>query len=97
MCIPKIAVCGAFNIGVDSNDPKTPPLEIVNVPPCISAIESFPFLALSEKSRIDFSTSANFKLSASLITGTTRPLSVETATPHPDNHDKQYHFHQSKH
>ena len=58
-----------------------PPFEMVKVPPCISSIDNFPFLALSEYSSIDFSISGSDFVSASLITGTTRPLSVETATP----------------
>jgi hypothetical protein len=27
--MPKIAVCGAFKIGVDNRDPKMPPFDIV--------------------------------------------------------------------
>ena len=79
--MPSIAVCGAFKIGVDNKDPKTPPFEIVNVPPCISSIVNLLSLAFSEYSRIDFSSSGRDLVSASFIIGTTRPLSVETATP----------------
>ena len=79
--MPKIAVCGALRMGVDNNDPKIPPLETVKVPPCISSIDNFPSLAFSAYSEIDFSISEIDFMSASLITGTTSPLSVETATP----------------
>ena len=34
--------CGAFRIGVDISEPKTPPLVMVKVPPCMSAIASLP-------------------------------------------------------
>ena len=34
--------CGALRIGEDINDPYTPPLEMVNVPPWRSSIESVP-------------------------------------------------------
>ena len=44
MCIPKIAVCVAFKIGVYNNDPKTPPLEIV--------IRPMMYLALSYDHRL---------------------------------------------
>lgn len=46
-CIPKIADCGGFKIGVPIKDPNTPPLEIVKVPPAISSaviLPSFPLL-----------------------------------------------------
>jgi hypothetical protein len=44
-CIPRIADCGGLIIGVPNNEPNTPPLLIVNVPPSISSIESEPFFA----------------------------------------------------
>jgi hypothetical protein len=37
-------------IGVDSNDPKTPPLVIVKVPPTISSKANFSAFALAAKS-----------------------------------------------
>ena len=41
-CIPKIADCGGLMIGVPKSDPKTPPLEMVKVPPSISSTLSWP-------------------------------------------------------
>lgn len=44
-CMPRIADCGGLMIGVPNNEPKTPPLLMVNVPPSISSIASEPFFA----------------------------------------------------
>ncbi len=43
--MPRIALCGALTIGVESSEPNTPPLVIVNVPPVSSSIESWPVRA----------------------------------------------------
>ena len=40
--IPRIADCGGLIIGVPIKDPKTPPFEMVNVPPSISSIARSP-------------------------------------------------------
>ena len=40
--MPRMALCGGLRIGVDSSEPKTPPLVIVNVPPCRSATVILP-------------------------------------------------------
>ena len=45
-CMPRMADCGMLMIGVPNNDPKTPPLEMVKVPPVISSRASAPSLAL---------------------------------------------------
>ena len=37
VCMPRIALCGGFTIGVENNEPNVPPLVIVNVPPCRSS------------------------------------------------------------
>ena len=37
-CIPKMAVWGKLIIGVPINEPNTPPLEIVKVPPAMSSM-----------------------------------------------------------
>ena len=58
-----------------------PPLVIVNVPPCISSILSWPSRARLPKSAIVFSMPAMESWSASRTTGTTRPFSVPTAMP----------------
>ena len=31
--MPRMPLCGGLRIGVESSEPKTPPLEIVKVPP----------------------------------------------------------------
>jgi len=46
-CMPRMADCGGLMIGVPINEPKTPPLLIVNVPPSISSTARSPFLAYS--------------------------------------------------
>ena len=81
LCIPRTADWGGFKIGVDNKEPNIPPFEMVKVPPCISSIDNLPSLAFSEYSVIFNSISAIERFPASLTTGTTRPLSVETATP----------------
>ena len=45
LCIPRMATCGGFIIGVASKEPKTPPFVIVKVPPCISSKDNLPVLA----------------------------------------------------
>lgn len=79
-CIPKIALCGGLIIGVPINDPNTPPLLIVKVPPSISSIAIAPRRAFSPNAASAISMSAKFLLSTFLRTGTTRPLGVATAT-----------------
>ena len=49
LCIPRTPDWGGFNIGVDNIEPYTPPLLIVNVPPCKSSIDKEPLFALSDK------------------------------------------------
>ncbi len=36
--MPRIALCGAFTIGVDMSEPNTPPLVMVKVPPVRSSM-----------------------------------------------------------
>jgi hypothetical protein len=80
-CTPSIALCGGLMIGVDSIEPKTPPLEIENVPPVNSSIVSFPSCARLPKSAIRFSISANVSSPASRRMGTTSPRGLATAMP----------------
>ena len=68
-------------MGVDNSEPNTPPLDTVKVPPVNSSMVSLPSRARTPKSRICASTSAMLMKSASRSTGTTRPDSVDTATP----------------
>ncbi len=44
--MPRIALCGAFTIGVDSSEPNTPPLVMVKVPPVRSSSAMVPSRAL---------------------------------------------------
>lgn len=46
-CIPKIALWGGLIIGVPNTDPKTPPFEMVNVPPSMSSTASLLSRALT--------------------------------------------------
>ena len=41
-CMPRMPDCGGFRIGVESSEPNTPPLVMVNVPPLSSWSASFP-------------------------------------------------------
>ena len=49
--MPRIALCGGLTIGVESSEPNTPPLVIVNVPPVSSSIVILPSRARSAKPR----------------------------------------------
>ena len=49
-----MADCGGLMIGVDSIEPKTPPLEMEKVPPVSSSIEILPSLAFWPYSAIFF-------------------------------------------
>jgi len=53
--MPRIALYGGLMIGVPIMEPKTPPLETVNVPPAISSNSIFPSLALLLKLSNSFS------------------------------------------
>ena len=79
--MPRIADCGGLTIGVDSIEPNTPPLVIVNVPPVISSIVSLPSRALPAKSAIYFSMSAKLMLIRIAQDRHHEAASVETATP----------------
>ena len=68
-------------MGVESMEPKTPPLEMENVPPVISSMPSLPSLAFAPYSAIFFSISAKLIWSAFLKMGTTKPLGEPTAMP----------------
>jgi hypothetical protein len=37
-CMPRMADCGGLMMGVDSSEPYTPPLLMVNVPPAMSSM-----------------------------------------------------------
>jgi len=67
-------------MGVPIKEPKTPPLDMVNVPPAISSRDilfSRPLLANTMRF---FSNSAKLCDSQFLKTGTINPLGVATAT-----------------
>ena len=66
-------------MGVESIDPKTPPLDIVNVPPVKSSTVIDLFLTLSASLLISCSTAAKDKFCAFLNIGVIRPLGPETA------------------
>ena len=67
-------------IGVESILPKTPPLEIVKVPPVISSTVICPSRALIANLLISDSIPRKDKFSAFLTTGTINPFGPETAT-----------------
>ena len=48
-CMPRIADCGGLIIGVPKSEPKTPPFEMVKVPPSISSTERAPCRAKPAK------------------------------------------------
>lgn len=65
-------------IGVPNMEPKTPPFEIVNVPPSISSMASVPVRAFSPRALMVFSISAKFIFSTLRMTGTTKPYGRKT-------------------
>jgi hypothetical protein len=68
-------------IGVDSIEPKTPPLLIEKVPPVSSSMPSLPSRAFTPYSAIFFSISAKVIWSALRRMGTTKPRGEPTAMP----------------
>ena len=78
---PRIATSCAFIIGVKAVPPISPKLEMVKLHPCISPGESFPSLARVLISIRFLAISTIPIRSTPLITGTTKPLGVSTATP----------------
>ncbi len=50
LCMPRMADWGGLMMGVDSIDPYTPPLLMVNVPPAISSMLMVPSRALRARS-----------------------------------------------
>ncbi len=79
-CMPRMALCGGLRIGVLIRLPKTPPLVMVNVPPCMSSSVSLPSRARTARSLMPLSTCATLRLWQPRSTGTTSPLGVLTAT-----------------
>ena len=78
---PRIATSGALTIGVKLVPPIPPRLEMVNVPPAMSAGPSFPSRAFAEISMNSRDRSTMPLRSASRTTGTTSPPGVSTAIP----------------
>ena len=74
-------LCGGFRIGVESSEPNTPPLEMVNVPPLISSRDRVPSRAFAPNSAICASIPANDMASTFRRIGTTSPRGEPTATP----------------
>lgn len=54
-----MADCGGLMMGVDSREPYTPPLEMVNVPPAISSMLSVPSRAFLPSALIVCAAPAN--------------------------------------
>jgi hypothetical protein len=68
-------------MGVLINDPNTPPLVMLKLPPLMSSSVSVPSFAFVANARMAASMPANDMRSASRSTGTTRPSSAATAMP----------------
>ncbi len=58
LCMPRIALCGMLTMGVDSSEPKVPPLVIENVPPVSSSMVILPSRARVAYAPMFFSMSA---------------------------------------
>ena len=59
--MPRMPLCGGFRIGVESSEPKMPPLVMVKVPPVSSSMASLPSRASPPSSAIAFSISAKLE------------------------------------
>ena len=81
LCMPRMPDCGGLRIGVESSEPKTPPLVIVKVPPARSPGVSLPSRARRATSPMACSSAARPRPSAPRTTGTTSPRGVLTAMP----------------
>ena len=68
-------------MGVDSIEPKTPPLVMVKVPPVISSTVIWPSRARMARRLISASIWSRLMDSALRTTGTMRPLGELTAMP----------------
>ena len=68
-------------IGVNPVPPSFPRLETVKVEPSRSVLRNFLSLAFSARLATDISISSTLSISVFFMTGTTRPISVSTATP----------------
>jgi hypothetical protein len=79
-CMPRIADCGGLMMGVPIMEPKTPPLEMVKVPPAISSSAIASARARFARSAIAASMPASDRPSTLRMTGTTSPRGEETAT-----------------
>ena len=79
--MPRMALCGGLRIGVDSSEPKMPPLVIVKVPPCRSATVILPSRAFLRQVGDRLFDLGEAQLVGVRSTGTIRPFSVLTATP----------------
>ena len=73
-CMPRMPDCGALRIGVDSSEPKTPPLVIVKVPPCMSSMRELAVAGALAEVGDRLLDVGERRRSASRTTGTTRPL-----------------------
>jgi hypothetical protein len=76
-----MATSGALMMGVKYRPPMPPSDEMVKVAPLISAGLSLPSRAFLASSLISWLICSTPFLSASLITGTIRPLGVSAAKP----------------
>ena len=79
-CMPRMPDCGGLRMGVLMRLPYTPPLVMVNVPPVMSSTLRRPSRAFTASSLMPISICAMDMPCTLRTTGTTRPLSVPTAT-----------------
>lgn len=51
-CMPRMADWGGLMIGVPNIEPKTPPFDMVNVPPSMSSMANVPVRAYNSGGRV---------------------------------------------
>ena len=83
LCMPRMPLCGGLRIGVDISEPKTPPLEIVKVPPVRSSIVELAVARLAGRARRSPSRSRRTTMRVGVAHAPARPgrCGVPTATP----------------
>ncbi len=80
-CTPRMPTSGKFKIGVAKRPPCCPSDVMVKVEPCTSSSFDLPSRASRATRSISLATPSSERRSASLMTGTVSPASVEVAMP----------------
>lgn len=102
-CMPRMALWGGLRMGVPIKEPKVPPLEMVNVPPCMSSMEILPSLPFFANSAIPYITSQllvpSHEISYSDSSSAPAPSALwelPLRSTYPHSSSSQFHSHRSR-